>query len=103
MRAGCPAFETSSERRSAWTRKTARFATRAETTPEAQARLKDDSLDHLDDLPPTAVLQQEIIDHLEAALAAFQDVAAGLPGSGREVEDSLPNGNGSRPLRPICR
>ena len=41
--------------------------------------LKDESLDNLDDLPPPDVLQQEIIDHLEAALAAFRDVAAGLP------------------------
>ncbi|WP_232540248.1 N-6 DNA methylase [Azohydromonas aeria] len=41
--------------------------------------LKDDSLDHLDDLPTPDVLQQEIIEHLEAALAAFRDVAAGLP------------------------
>lgn len=41
--------------------------------------LKDDSLDKLDDLPPPDVLQQEIIDHLEAALAAFRDVAASLP------------------------
>ena len=40
--------------------------------------LKDDSLDNLDDLPPPDVLQQEIIDHLEAALNAFRDVAAGL-------------------------
>lgn len=43
--------------------------------------LKDDSLDNLDDLPPPDVLQQEIIDHLEAALAAFRDVAAALPKS----------------------
>jgi type I restriction enzyme M protein len=42
--------------------------------------LKDDSLDNLDDLPPPDVLQQEIIDHLEAALAAFRDVAIGLQG-----------------------
>ena len=41
--------------------------------------LKDESLDNLDDLPAPAVLQQEIIEHLEAALAAFRDVAAGLP------------------------
>ncbi|MGK2941425.1 MAG: SAM-dependent DNA methyltransferase, partial [Immundisolibacter sp.] len=41
--------------------------------------LKDDSLENLDDLPPPDVLQQEIIDHLEAALAAFRDVAVGLP------------------------
>ena len=41
--------------------------------------LKDDSLDNLDDLPTPDVLQQEIIDHLEAALAAFRDVAASLP------------------------
>ena len=40
--------------------------------------LKDDSLDNLDDLPSPEVLQQEIIDHLEAALNAFRDVAAGL-------------------------
>lgn len=45
--------------------------------------LKDDSLDNLDDLPPPDVLQQEIIEHLEAALAAFRDVAAGLPASHR--------------------
>ncbi len=43
--------------------------------------LKDDSLDNLDDLPPPDVLQQEIIDHLEAALASFRDVAAGLRGN----------------------
>ena len=41
--------------------------------------LKDDSLDTLDDLPTPDVLQQEIIDHLEAALMAFRDVAAALP------------------------
>jgi type I restriction enzyme M protein len=41
--------------------------------------LKDDSLDNLDDLPSPQVLQQEIIEHLEAALAAFRDVAASLP------------------------
>ena len=40
--------------------------------------LKDDSLDNLDDLPPPEVLAQEIIDHLEAALMSFRDVAAGL-------------------------
>ncbi len=40
--------------------------------------LKDDDLDNLDDLPPPDVLQQEIIEHLEAALMAFRDVAAGL-------------------------
>jgi type I restriction enzyme M protein len=43
--------------------------------------LKDDSLDNLDNLPPPDILQQEIIDHLEAALLAFKDVAAGLPNS----------------------
>ncbi len=43
--------------------------------------LKDDSLDNLDDLPPPDVLQQEIIDHLEAALLAFRGVAAALPRS----------------------
>jgi type I restriction enzyme M protein len=40
--------------------------------------LKDDSLDNLDELPPPEVLAQEIIEHLEAALASFRDVAAGL-------------------------
>lgn len=40
--------------------------------------LKDDSLDNLEDLPPPDVLQLEIIDHLEAALASFRDVAIGL-------------------------
>ena len=43
--------------------------------------LKDDSLDNLAKLPPPDVLQQEIIDHLEAALASFRDVAAALPKS----------------------
>ncbi|EIT72126.1 MULTISPECIES: HsdM family class I SAM-dependent methyltransferase [Hydrocarboniphaga] len=41
--------------------------------------LKDKSLDSLDDLPTPDVLQQEIIDHLEAALSSFRDVAAALP------------------------
>jgi type I restriction enzyme M protein len=41
--------------------------------------LKDASLDNLDDLPTPDVLQQEIIEHLEAALSAFRDVAAALP------------------------
>jgi type I restriction enzyme M protein len=41
--------------------------------------LKDDSLDKLDDLPTPDVLQQEIIEHLEAALNSFRDVAAALP------------------------
>jgi len=40
--------------------------------------LKNDTLESLDDLPPPDVLQQEIIDHLEGALAAFRDVAVGL-------------------------
>ena len=47
--------------------------------------LKDDSLDNLDDLPPPDVLQQEIIEHLEAALAAFRDVAVSLPPSASKV------------------
>lgn len=41
--------------------------------------LKDANLDSLDDLPTPDVLQQEIIEHLEAALAAFRDVASALP------------------------
>ena len=51
--------------------------------------LKDDSLDNLADLPAPAVLQQEIIDHLEAALAAFRDVAASLPNMQPRVNNSL--------------
>lgn len=43
--------------------------------------LKDKSLKNLDDLPPPDMLQQEIIEHLEAALAAFRDVAAAPPKS----------------------
>ena len=46
--------------------------------------LKDDSLENLDDLPPPDVLALEIIDHLEAALASFRDVAAALPRSSAE-------------------
>ena len=48
-------------------------------------RLKDDSLDsldNLDDLPAPDVLHQEIIEHLEAALASFRDVAASLAHKG---------------------
>ena len=41
--------------------------------------LKDVSLDNLDDLPTPDVLQLEIIEHLEAALANFRDVATALP------------------------
>lgn len=40
--------------------------------------LKNDSLDNLDDLPSPAILQQEIIEHLEAALAFSRNVAEGL-------------------------
>ena len=40
--------------------------------------LKDNSLQNLDDLPPPEVLQQEIVEHLEAALTSFRDMAAGL-------------------------
>jgi type I restriction enzyme M protein len=41
--------------------------------------LKDDRHENLDDIPPPDVLQQEIIEHLEAALSAFRDVSASLP------------------------
>jgi type I restriction enzyme M protein len=47
--------------------------------------LKDDSLDNLEDLPAPDVLAQEIIEHLEAALASFRDVAAGLQLQSRAV------------------
>lgn len=40
--------------------------------------LKDDTHDNLDNLPPPDVLQQEITEHLEAALASFRDVVVGL-------------------------
>jgi len=40
--------------------------------------LKDNSLDNLDDLPSPDVLQQEIIEHLEAALDAFKSVSLSL-------------------------
>ena len=43
--------------------------------------LKDDSLEDLDNLPPPDVLAQEIIEHLEAALSSFREVAAALPHS----------------------
>ena len=46
--------------------------------------LKDDSLDNLDDLPPPDVLALEIVEHLEAALASFREVAAALPRSSGE-------------------
>ena len=42
---------------------------------------KDEGLDNLDDLPAPDKLHQEIIEHLEPALAAFRDVAASLPSS----------------------
>ncbi|MFA6969967.1 MAG: class I SAM-dependent DNA methyltransferase [Gallionella sp.] len=40
--------------------------------------LKDNSLDNLDNLPSPEVLQQQIIEHLEAALASSRKVAIGL-------------------------
>ena len=40
--------------------------------------MKDNSLDNLEDLPAPNILAQEIIEHLEAALASFRDVAVGL-------------------------
>jgi len=47
--------------------------------------LKDNSLDNLDDLPPPDVLAQEIVEHLEAALTSFREVAAALPRSGKST------------------
>ena len=49
--------------------------------------LKDASLDNLDNLPTPDVLQQEIIEHLEAALSAFRDVAAALPKFDQETSE----------------
>jgi len=46
--------------------------------------LKDDSLDNFDDLPPPEVLQHEIIEHLEAALVSFREVANGLQAEFRD-------------------
>lgn len=40
--------------------------------------LKDNSLDNLDDLPAPDVLQQEIIEYLEAALESFKSVSLSL-------------------------
>jgi type I restriction enzyme M protein len=40
--------------------------------------LKDDSLENIEDIPSPGVLQQEIIEHLEAALASFRDMGAEL-------------------------
>lgn len=37
--------------------------------------LKDDSLDDVDSLPPPDVIAAEIVEHLQAALEAFQAVA----------------------------
>lgn len=48
--------------------------------------LKDDSSDNLDDLPPPDVLQHEIVEHLEAALTSFRDVAYGLPISSNQSD-----------------
>lgn len=48
----------------------------------ANYRMKDDTLDNLHNLhnlPAPDVLQQEIIEHLEAALSAFRDVVARMP------------------------
>lgn len=42
--------------------------------------LKDDIIDDLENLPAPDVLAQEIIEHLEAALASFREVANALPG-----------------------
>ena len=55
---------------------------------------KDESQDNLDDLPPPDVLQQEIIELLEAASSAFRDVAAALP-------SNRPRGCQKAPPRPI--
>ncbi|THU05141.1 SAM-dependent DNA methyltransferase [Lampropedia puyangensis] len=48
--------------------------------------LKGEGLDNLDDLPAPDVLQQEIIEHLEAALSAFRKVAAELPAFDQDQE-----------------
>lgn len=59
--------------------------------------LKDDCLDKLDDLPPPDVLQQVIVEHLEAALLAFRDVAAALPRaepSAAHPQEPHPRGKG---------
>ncbi len=60
-----------------------RFYSHADLTARDKASLdvfwlKDDSLERLDDLPAPEVLQQEIIEHLEAALASFREMAEGL-------------------------
>ena len=85
------------QRKATWSPETPDGRWRAYSYDELVARdktsldifwLKDDSLDNLDELPPPDVLQQEIIEHLEAALSAFRDVAAALPTSAVEVVKS---------------
>jgi type I restriction enzyme M protein len=44
-------------------------------------RLKDASLEDLDDLPAPEVIAREIVDDLTAALAEFEAVAAALEGT----------------------
>ncbi|WP_077035144.1 class I SAM-dependent DNA methyltransferase [Pelomonas sp. KK5] len=46
--------------------------------------LKDESLEDISQLPSPDVLQQEIIEHLEAALNSFREVAAALPRFGTD-------------------
>ncbi|HJU36337.1 MAG TPA: hypothetical protein VJ716_02835 [Gaiellaceae bacterium] len=43
--------------------------------------LRDESLGDVDNLPPPAVIAQEIVEDLQAALAEFAAIADGLVGA----------------------
>ena len=57
--------------------------------------LRDDSLEEMDNLPAPAVIAQEIVEDLQAALIEFEAIAASLGGD-RSVA-GLPD---PRPLKP---
>jgi len=71
--------------------------------------LKDGSLDNLDDLPAPDMLAQEIVEHLEAALASFRAVSAALPRSAEtrwralQGASKIPFSVGAHPVRDALR
>jgi type I restriction enzyme M protein len=68
-----------------------------------------DNLDNLDDLPAPDMLAQEIVEHLEAALASFRAVAAALPRSAEtrwralQGASKIPFSVGAHPVRDALR
>jgi len=48
------------------------------TKPTSLTWLRDESLEDMDNLPPPAVIAQEIVEDLQAALAEFEAIAASL-------------------------